>query len=90
MLKISITFFLVTVFYTISFIKNRVLYESLYDINDIFNKTARAESLYNMAINIEREKLINDKFTIDKTTGIKIVNKTIAECLYLNSEIILV
>lgn len=65
------------------------MFSTISIINDVFNITARAESEYNLGLNIIREKIIRKNFTIANTNGTFIVNKTINEIYDTNNEFLI-
>ena len=90
LLQISITFLVVTIFFLLNFIYNVFLYTGLKEVNNVFNTTLQAESLYTFAFNLEREKVINSQFQVYNYTGLQTINSTLEQIYDLNNKIILV
>lgn len=87
LLNISLTFIFLCVFFSFNFGKNITMLNTTKDINQIYNTTLQVQSLMNFALNLEKEKIVDQSTRVLQNTGILIINDTINELYSLNNNL---
>eukprot|EP00340_Litonotus_pictus_P011472 CAMPEP_0170539036 /NCGR_PEP_ID=MMETSP0209-20121228/103671_1 /TAXON_ID=665100 ORGANISM="Litonotus pictus, Strain P1" /NCGR_SAMPLE_ID=MMETSP0209 /ASSEMBLY_ACC=CAM_ASM_000301 /LENGTH=1443 /DNA_ID=CAMNT_0010840857 /DNA_START=1058 /DNA_END=5390 /DNA_ORIENTATION=- len=87
LLKISMTFTFLLVFFSVNFGKNIQMLSTTKEINSIYNTTLQMQSLMNFALNLEKEKIVDETTEVLKNEGILLINNTINQLYALNNNL---